>query len=765
MVKNESQVACPTCSAEVASAELNSHLLQTHQSYAFRGVVRSIADTRRLILAAVCRSEPDVEAWRALESIATHERGERVDAFLATTLAQLLERLSPEERKQAVLSLAILITEHGLCPNLVLQQLAKNSNPISRRLAWAMIDRAPKLLTSDILEGLLAGLRTQPALEQLQRLERRIGANPLIEKARQAREQNVRMRCYFCSAELRRADMIRHLWTVHGMVLDGHRPRDPWIVIDEWIVHYVRRHRDKYLKRACALAERCDPKNGLRRVYARFLACGLHHAEARAHLLAEAAETHGTLCPNCYTLVAMPEQDPPAKISLSHGRLSANGYRVEIRESGLTPRLEISMPGASDKRSPLPGPRLTRRAAMLCFVGPLLVIAVLLAVVPLPIEISPLVPVLTFVLPALAFGTWIRFWGMKPAPASDRAVERAWSKLVPALHDSGFYMPDSRFLAGLTVATIGRPGAADRARALERVLNITEKAAINRPNLLYHLAALQGLAISDAVAEGEDVVKLTSAQIRRCIDGRLALPYADKLLSLWPREWKTRANLSRLRLLFLDQAFEAGFEVRDLLAAGQTAPELGCVIGTDDPGELARLRLLWSLRPRRPWDRCGDAENAFGLAGAAAGGRILAANPDLLLYRLAPVSRKRGAETVEIIVSGRGVSVAGKLFSEPVRTIEVTPAADGSTLIIGDERITVNGDGDALAMEIERWLRYYFSEFVPMVAEVYRWRSPHAASILRAWGTLPCPECRQPFLARLGEVGIAVAGEEKAKNK
>jgi hypothetical protein len=282
--------------------------------------------------------------------------------------------------------------------------------------------------------------------------------------------------------------------------------------------------------------------------------------------------------------------------------------------------------------------------------------------------------------------------------------------------------------------------------------------------VLHHLAAIRALSISDAVDEGDDPVTLAAVQIGRCIDGRLALPYADKLLSLWRREWKTRSNQTRLRLLLLDRAFEAGFEVRDVLAAGQTAPELGRVLGTDDPGELARLRLLWSLRPRRPWDRCGDAENAFGLAANAAGGRILAAHPDLLLYRLAPTSRKRGSETFEIVISGRGVSVASKLFGEPVRSIEVRSDANGSTLIIGDHRINVSGDGEALAMEIERWMRYYFSEFVPMVAEVYRWRSPHAASILRAWGTVPCPECRQPFLARVGEVGIAVESEAKGRS-
>jgi hypothetical protein len=736
--------------------------LQTHRSFIYRGIVRSIPETQAAIMTALCRPEPDVQAWRALETIATHERSERVDVFLASALTQALQRLSADERKKFLYPLAELVTSQGICANLVLQQLATNPNPVSRRLAWAMIDRAPKLLTGEILEGLLAGLRTQPALEQLRRLEQRIGTNRLIDNARQGREQNVRMRCFSCSAELRRTDMIRHLWTVHGMVLDRHRPRDPWIVIDEWIVHYARRHKPKYLRRACTLAERCDPQNGLRRVYARFLASGLHHAEARAFLLAEAVESKGSLCPHCYTVVPVPEQDAPAAISLAHGRLSANGYRVEIQESGLVPRVEIALPGAPVSRLPLPGPRLTRRAAMLCIIAPLVVIGVILALTPLPIKVSPLVPVLVFVLPALVFGVWIRLWGLKGGPLSERAIERAWSKLVPLLHDKGFSMSDSRFLAGLAIETMGRPGAAKRGRGLERILAITEKAAASRPNVLHQLAAIRALSISDAVDSGDDPVKLTATQIGRCIDGRLALPYADKLLSQWRHEWRTRSNLTRLRLLLLDRAFEAGFEVRDLLAAGQTAPDLGRVLGTDDPGELARLRLLWSLRPRRPWDRCGDAETAFGLAVSAAGGRILAAHKDLLLYRSAPTSRKRDAETLEIVVSGRGIAIAGKLFTEPVRAIEVRPHDDGSMLIIGDERIPIRGDGDALGLEIERWMRYYFGEFVPMVAEVYRWRSPHAASILRAWGTVPCPECQQPFLARIGEVGIAVENEKQS---
>jgi hypothetical protein len=168
------------------------------------------------------------------------------------------------------------------------------------------------------------------------------------------------------------------------------------------------------------------------------------------------------------------------------------------------------------------------------------------------------------------------------------------------------------------------------------------------------------------------------------------------------------------------------------------------------------------LRPRRPWDRCGDAETAFGLAARDRGGPLLAKHPDLLLYRAVAVNGgdTRAAERLEIVVTGRGVSIGGKLFSDPVETIEARRGAEEHLLVVGKEQFTLTGDPDETAIEIERWLRYYFHEFVPMVAEVYRWRSPHVASILRAWDTVTCPECRWPFQAQPGEIGIAVAETE-----
>src|SRR5207248_1068494 len=79
--------------------------------------------------------------------------------------------------------------------------------------------------------------------------------------------------------------------------------------------------------------------------------------------------------------------------------------------------------------------------------------------------------------------------------------------------------------------------------------------------------------------------------------------------------------------------FEAGFEVRNLLEVGRAAPTLGAVLETQNRRPLAWLRLLWSLRPRRPWDHCGKAVTVFEVAHSPGQSRLLEEHPDLLLLQ------------------------------------------------------------------------------------------------------------------------------------
>ncbi len=77
-------------------------------------------------------------------------------------------------------------------------------------------------------------------------------------------------------------------------------------------------------------------------------------------------------------------------------------------------------------------------------------------------------------------------------------------------------------------------------------------------------------------------------------------------------------------------------------------------------------------------------------------------------------------------------------------------------LVIGEQRFRSSGSLDALALRMERWFRYAFSEFLPAVPHVESWKAPDRLAILRAWGAVACPECRRQLLPRVGEVGIAL---------
>jgi hypothetical protein len=756
-------------------------------------------DTIAALLSLVCSPWPDAEAWRALESIAVHECGPNADTFLASSLTEALKRVDDEKRAAAVASTAEVMAGNSVSPARLLPRLVASPEGAARQLALTLMERMPALLVGaplsplrpllidktlpadsqialaaelvrtghldarQVIDALLTDLSNAEASDRLRKLEQRLGTHPAISAIRTQFEERVRLRCSRCGAELRRKDMIEHLWTRHGLVLEGRRVRDPWEVIEDWIEFY-RRHGDAELLNRCrTLAQRLEPERGLARVQRLFLTHGIIDLEARANLLAEAEQAQASLCPRCYAQVPLPRPDPPAALSLDHGRLSARGYRVEVSQAGIVPWLEIETPDARPIRSPLPGPRLTRKGFVLLLMGPLILAALAVALAPFDFGVPVVLPVLLLLLPAVGIYAWVRGRGTALTP-KDQAVDHAWIDLAPYMHGGGFSLGESAILAGLAQESLTYGSPVVRERVLERVLVATEQAVASGPAALHHLAALHGLAIADAVERGADPVELMAAQLGRCFEGKLPLAFGEQLLAGCRSDWRSRANLARLRVLLLDRAFEAGFEVANLLAAGQTAPILGNMLGTADPGGLARLRLLWSLRPRQPWERCGDCVTAFNLAESAEGGQVLGRYPDLLLYQAGTSSsghRAGMSRRLEVIVCGRGVVVEDTLFTEPVRTLELESkrlsGGERHVLTLGEHRFVFRGDADEAARQVDQWFRYCFNEFVPQTAEVYRWRSPHVAAILRAWGTVPCPECQRTLVARAGDVGISMS--------
>ena len=333
---------------------------------------------------------------------------------------------------------------------------------------------------------------------------------------------------------------------------------------------------------------------------------------------------------------------------------------------------------------------------------------------------------------------------------------------APHLHEPEFRPDDSAFLAGLALLTPPAAFRQDRAPLLTALLRRTEEAVVAGRGPPGHLAALRRLMVEDAAAVGADPVPLVADQLARCFEGRLPLVYAEQLLAGWRSSWWTKGALVRLRVLLCDHAFEAGFEVSNLLDAGQTAPALGEVLGTDDPAGLAALRLLWSQRPTRPWDHCGEARTVFDLAAEPAHADLLGRHPDLLLWQREPkwvIAAEGGQEPMreaEILLCAGGLWLQEVRFTAPPGVVEETYRAFGGSLVLGKHHFRGAGEIDALARRMERWFRFAFSDFLPRTADVRTWRSPERAAILRAWGAAACPECGRYLLPRVGAIGVAL---------
>ncbi|HLJ98157.1 MAG TPA: hypothetical protein VKU02_33665 [Gemmataceae bacterium] len=794
-LRGEQAVTCPECSVAVPHDQLEIHLRRAHRIYQYQGVRRPLPETIALLFSGIGAAQPDHEAWDALESLAHDECGAGADAFLATGVIRAFQEVDPANQSDVLNAVAEVIGESERGQGLALL-LARSTEPIAQQLALRLAPLLPAPLDAGLVAALRPLLRAKRianelqiaaaaallrttglegpaalevvnalatrggkarAVDRLNQLEERIGPAPLIAERRGQIENQIRMRCPRCGVQLRRAQMAEHLWTEHSLLLDGRRVREPWRLVEDWIAAYRQQGNPELLVRCRALGQHLDPEHGLHRVYRRFLAAGIEDAAARRSLLAEARQRRASLCPRCFTLVPMPDEQMPRPLNQSHGRISRDRFCVEVSENGLVPRLRIENGGALVFDDPEPGLwLLTFHGAMLLLAGPLVAAALLYAVLHNFWHHLPATPVMVFLLAALAVYLAVHFaWWVRPR-ALDRAVNYAWTRLVPLLGTGEVAVHESEFLASLALTTIHHGQPELRQDELERVLGTVERAVAAGTIPLAHLAALERLDVADAAVLGHDPVPLVVEQVGACFDGRMPLAYAQWLLAEWEGPWWTAGNLARLRLLLCDLAFAAGWEVADLVEAGAMAPALGDVLQTAEPDGLARLRLLWSLRPRRPWPGGEDVLTAFEVALDPDRGRAwLRKHPDLLLL-------DEGGPT--IIVGGGGIVFHETLFTDPPRSIDVKRRRDFEGIeydvVVDEHRFRLVSDAEVLVGRLVRWFRYHFAEFLPQVPAVYAWKAPEGSKSAQLLEAIACPECRQLLLPRAGQLGTPVTASE-----
>ena len=555
--------------------------------------------------------------------------------------------------------------------------------------------------------------------------------------------------CPRCGARLEPDDLVRHLWEKHRLLLENGRVREPWDVIGQWVTDFTRTNTADFLDRAIELAQALDPTGGLSRVHRLLLLGGSDDEEAHALLRAEAAEKNATLCPHCYALTPLPTRATPTPVVVASGRVDGGGFRVELSDRYAINVLRVDTPELTVYYGPEPGRVLTRRGAVLLFLVPLTLAAVAFAVMPRLAGLPPAVPV-----SGLLFAGLVAYLGARAATvnresAADRAVDHAWTTLVPRMLQVEGKRSDAAFIAGLAVASRGRGDPEAREDQLRRAVTQMRSGPVGIP----YVTPLSVLRIADLPDDADELPAIAD-EIGESFDGALPLDHAEAIVKELRGDPADRTRRVRLRVLMLARAFAAHLEAEDLRMIGQVCPGLGAAYASEDRDGLARLRLLWLYRPRRLWQRIGSATAVFDLARyPKLAENYLKQRPDLLLFQAS--GGTDGA--APILVCEEGVVYRDSIITGPNPAIRVKARSivrGGGWELTIDERVyKFREDPTLLARRLKGWSAFLFKEFLPRARLLTRRRSPQGDRLLRQKVTA-CPECRRTFLGLAGEIGL-----------
>ncbi|MBI3411566.1 MAG: hypothetical protein HY040_24825 [Planctomycetes bacterium] len=571
----------------------------------------------------------------------------------------------------------------------------------------------------------------------------------------------MRMDCPRCGVQLRRIDMVRHLWDEHRLLLEGRRVREPWRVLDDWVVDYQLEKDPAVLARCRDLARKLEGGEGLLRLEQLLLRHGVEDADVLHHLEEKAREKDCGLCPHCFHLQPMPQSMPPDYLAMSDTVMTGAGFRLELSENGLIPILAIDGPGGRSSVTREPGGNLTRWGGVILLGGTL---AILLLAASLWLFGSrvpgALLLAINLGLNLILAGVVYYLWP-GPRPARDRLVNAAWNGLVPDLLERKWSGEEVCYLGSLCRSSAGAGDPRLRSTTLSSCQAALETWAEQRPEALTALAALWRLAAEDKYDMGNDPAPLLVEQASRSLLGKLPLAYAEILLEGLPpasvkerqhRSWP-RGELRRLQVQLAEAAFVAGLETADIAELARLSPVLGAALGCDDLDRLTQLRLVWSMRGGKEWKHLGEVTTVFELAREPVEGALaLQAQADLLL-----VDRKSG-----LIAGSEGVWLKEVCFTTEPTNIEVGSRRiineDGFDLVVGSQRFWFAKSPTDLARRLESWFRFYFREFLPRVKGKTQGPVSAVGRRLLSRNTIACSGCRREFLPRMGKVGLSAEG-------
>jgi hypothetical protein len=793
----ERLVVCSECRAEVQTKDLELHLRRAHQIFQFRGARSRYVDVREAMLRAICTPPADVMAWRSLYLLAEDKHPGDADRYAVGWLLQGIKDAVNDERGASITTIAEVLIAAEAAERLLPLLVGPNKNAswelLGRRLALDLCTRLPDSMAatavplvtpfldvkelpkrvrenatlallrsigkdSPLAAGLLRSYVRQSGkkrgIEKLQRLEQRFGHSPALDVVCKELDDEIRMSCPRCPSELRKKEMVSHLWDKHRLVLDGELVREPWRVIEDWVVDYGLEKDPQVLQRCRDLALRQDPKTGLPRLQRLLYRRGLRDRELMSELRAQAKASKATLCPYCCATVDIDELPRVESLTLEQAKLQGYGYELELSERGLMPSLRIESPDAILFRGREPGRLVTRVAGIPLLIGPLMAAAFAGVNHLIQNELAAAIAGCVAVGVGLLGGSFAYLLWPSPRPAKERLIKAAWELLVPRMLRDDLSRNEWGFLCGLVEITQETKHQKLNEDVLLECCEEASEAAHADELALACLTALSRRCIADMRNEGEDPFDFVLTLASECFKGKLPLAFLSDLLENFHGPLRSRwdkRDLNRLSILVAHQAFKAELEIDDWLNLGRASPVVNAVLGLDNRWHWLQFHAIWRQRNKKPWLSAGEATDMIELASAADPSaeveELLTFYPDVLLY----VAR------ANVVIGGKGVWIEGVCVTAlpPQTNVSVERIAGGYEILVGSLSIRCEENPLPHIDEITRWLKWYFQGFVPTVSNTPR---PLAESRHRMWqlGKTTCPDCSQSLFACPGDLGVAL---------
>jgi hypothetical protein len=705
------------------------------------------------LLADCLRTDSRAEQHRSLSQLARQTTSPQ-------QIAGLLYSLKSSGQHGPRLALEFLLKLEAdiptVCLPLVTQLLADRRAPVHARMSVAarlLEEQSDRMdSTVQITRAVTTGLSRSRVLQRLLELQSLVTMSKTLDELVAEQQQRVKLRCPVCRKACLRAELIVHLWSVHQLTFDAGVTLDPAMTLQR-LIDTTLASTD-----AVAMEAAFTKASVLRRDWTDLdLLRSLSDPTGTipATLTRHAADHNAGLCSKCLLELpdALPELPPP--VSVGSGRLSGDGYAVEVRDSQLGRVVRVVTPQGTEDDAPASTNRYSPRAAAVWIACPSLLVGLLVAF-RVPPSIGPMLLLVTVTL-LVSIGTYVlvRMLRTKLVNRSELALDVAWQRMAGTLDAT----PESaRWVVRLCRASWNRGDAEERRTPLFHLSNQAEALADVSSVHEQALAACRLLQVMDETDQNGQRTRQLLKFFTDFLDGQRSPVFLEAVAEmLQDQEFFLDAERRRHPPLAIAAAFAAGWIVEDLRMLFHTLPFTRQWFGQPSEALLRQLFSIWQWRDKQPWATFGTGTSILELATKhpSVARRILQRTPSATMkIELDDATDK---ELLDVLLTEFGVLIRGVLFNRPQELrVERSSRGTGWVLFGGAEPVQLDRGLKREAIGIlQRWVRWYDEHAVKWATATDIRPTTRTRRMLKTL-LCECPECGTHNVVRRGRLSDAM---------